>query len=405
MKFKYKIKTQAGELKSDIIEAQTKEDAIKILQSEGFYIINITEVKKIKKGLQMELGIGFLEKISKKELSLFTKQLAIMTKAGVSLVESLDSLSTQTKNRKFKKQILSIKEEISRGNLLSQAFLKFPKTFSSLYINIIAAGEKVGKLNDSLFHLTDHLEREIKLESEIKSALAYPVFVFVFSIFAGIVAIVNIIPAITKAFVGMELPLETRILIGLSDFFINYGVISLLSLIFLFCLFSIFFKTDKGIKIKANILLRIPVLGSFLKQVYITRFSQSLAVLISSGVPIINALEISAKSTDNIIYEEIIIKASHNINKGDLLSSYLKKYPKLFPVVFTQILSIGEKAGQMNKSLADINEYYQREVEIASKQFTELLTPIIMIFLGIGVGFLMFAVWRPMFEMMDPGVM
>ena len=404
MEFKYKIKTQAGESRQGIIEANTRQDAINALQSKGFYVIDIIESEKIKRGLKREIHIEFLEKISKKDIAIFTRQLAMMTKANVPLSEGLQALSEQTKKKKFKKQILSIREEISRGRLLSQALSKFPKTFSTLYINLIASGETIGKLADSLFFLADYLDKEIKLRSEIKSALIYPIFVLIFAIVAGIIAIVRIIPEITEAFVGMELPLLTRILISFSDFLIAYGILILLSLILFFSLLSILLKTDKGTKIKASIFLSLPIFGPFLKKICITRFVQSLSVLIASGVPIIKSLRISSKTTDNIIYEKMIIESSNNIGRGGLLSAYFKQHPNYFPVIFTQTLSIGEKAGQMSQSLTDIDEYYQREVEVTAKNFMELLSPIIMIFLGIGVGILMLAIWTPMFEMIDPAV-
>ncbi len=404
MEFKYKIKTQAGESRQGIIEANTRQDAINALQSKGFYVIDIIESEKIKRGLKREIHIEFLEKISKKDIAIFTRQLAMMTKANVPLSEGLQALSEQTKKKKFKKQILSIREEISRGRLLSQALSKFPKTFSTLYINLIASGETIGKLADSLFFLADYLDKEIKLRSEIKSALIYPIFVLIFAIVAGIIAIVRIIPEITEAFVGMELPLLTRILISFSNFLIAYGILILLSLILFFSLLSILLKTDKGTKIKASIFLSLPIFGPFLKKICITRFVQSLSVLIASGVPIIKSLRISSKTTDNIIYEKMIIESSNNIGRGGLLSAYFKQHPNYFPVIFTQTLSIGEKAGQMSQSLTDIDEYYQREVEVTAKNFMELLSPIIMIFLGIGVGILMLAIWTPMFEMIDPAV-
>lgn len=404
MEFKYKIKTQAGESRQGIIEANTRQDAINALQSKGFYVIDIIESEKIKRGLKREIHIEFLEKISKKDIAIFTRQLAMMIKANVPLSEGLQALSEQTKKKKFKKQILSIREEISHGRLLSQALSKFPKTFSTLYVSLIASGETVGKLADSLFFLADYLDKEIKLRSEIKSALIYPIFVLIFAIVAGIIAIVRIIPEITEAFVGMELPLLTRILISFSDFLIAYGILILLSLILFFSLLSILLKTDKGTKIKASIFLSLPIFGPFLKKICITRFVQSLSVLIASGVPIIKSLRISSKTTDNIIYEKMIIESSNNIGRGGLLSAYFKQHPNYFPVIFTQTLSIGEKAGQMSQSLTDIDEYYQREVEVTAKNFMELLSPIIMIFLGIGVGILMLAIWTPMFEMIDPAV-
>lgn len=404
MKFKYKIQTQTGELRQGIIEADRKEDVVGILQSKGFYIINIEESGKKNKGLKKEIHIKFLERISKKELSIFTRQLSMMMRSNIPLSEALKSLSEETKNKKLKRQLSSIKEEISRGRLLSQALSKFPRTFSPLYINLVAAGETVGSLANSLSYLTDYLDKEIKLKSDINSALLYPVFILIFAIGAGIMAMVNIIPAITKAFVGMELPFLTRLLISFSDILIAHGILILLLLILFCSLLSILLKTYKGKIFKETIVLSLPVYGVFLNKIYITRFTQSLSILISSGIPIIRSLEISSKITNSVIYEKMILKSSDNISKGGLLSAYFKQHPKYFPVIFTQILSIGERTGQMDKSLADVNEYYQKEVERTAKNFMELLNPIIMIFLGIGVGILMLAIWGPMFEMMDPDV-
>jgi type IV pilus assembly protein PilC len=407
MEFKYKVQIETGEKRQGIIKAETKEDAIKMLQSKDFYIISIvaTGEEKTEKGLKREIYISFLNRISQREVAIFTRQLAIMTKANVSLSESLNALAEQTKNRKLKEQILSIREEIAEGNLFSQALAKFPKTFPPLYINLIATGETIGRLADSLLYLANYLDKEIKLKSDIKSALLYPIFVIIFAIIAGIVAIVRIIPGIKKGFVGLDLPWQTRALIQFSDALTTYGILILLLLILFCCLISIFFKTSKGRILKESIVLSLPIISPFLIKIYTTRFCQSLSVLISSGVPIIQALEVSSKTTNSLIYERMILESSENIKKGGLLNAYYKRHPKYFPVVFTQILAVGEQAGEMDKSLMDIEEYYKREVEVAAKNFMELLTPILITILGMGVGFLMWAIWTPMFQAMDPALL
>jgi len=398
MKFNYQARTKKGEVQSGSVEASSREAAISLLQKYGLYVTILEETaappfyaKRVK----------ILERISAKDLVLFSRQLSILFKSKVSPVESLQTLAIQTKNPDFKEKIFKLAEEIEGGTSLSAAFFHFPKLFSSFYIAMIRAGEASGKLSESLEYLAEHLEREYHLTSRIRGAMIYPAMVVLVAIAVLALMIILVIPQLTKvlAEAGGELPTVTKMVISLSDFFRKSGWLIILGLIFLGIGLYRYYKSKEGKKVFDRAFLRLPLISPILEMIHLSRFAENLSTLISSGLPITQALEITGDIVDNTVYKEIIFQARDEVRRGEPISSVLSHYPDFFPPVFTQMTLVGERTGTLDKTLMDLVNFYQKEVDRAVENLLSILEPLLIVFLGGIVAGLMVAILMPLYGM------
>jgi type IV pilus assembly protein PilC len=395
MKFEYKGKIKDGRTQSGFIDASSKEDAVEMLQKNNIYIISLRE----RKDVFYQKNIRLFDKVKSKDIVLFSRQLAILFKAGIPIVESLRSIAKQTKKRSLKEQTLIISDKVESGTALSLALSSYPKTFSTFYIGMVRSGEASGRLSDVFEYLANHTEKEHNFNSKIIGSLIYPAFIL--AVFFAILTllIVFVVPGLSDIFRGMDVPLSTKIILGMGDFLVNYWWIPVTSIILLIVSFIKFKKTDSGRKILDKIYLRIPIIGTFIKKMNLVRVSENLSTLISGGLPIVQALEVTAGVLNSETYKKVILKARDNVRKGDQMSSVFIRYPKYFPVLFIQMVIVGEKTGNIDTSLVNVVNFYKKELDNALETMIKLIEPVMIIFIGGLVGLMVVSMLTPIYQM------
>lgn len=397
MKFNYQARSKTGEIQSGVVDALSREAAFAVLRAHGIFVTALEE--KVSPFYAKKLKI--FQRITKKDIVGFSRQLAIMLKSKVSLTETFRTLARQTKNPNFREIISKVGKDVEGGTPLSKALGSFPKVFSSFFINMVKSGEASGKLSDAFLYLADYLEREYNFRGKIIEAMIYPLFVLLVFSAVAILMIVYILPQLTSVLeeTGQQLPLITRLVMALSDFLKSRGWIVILVIIFLAIFIFRYLKSKKGKKVFDRILLKLPLIGPFLRKFYLSRFALNLSTLILGGLPISQALEITSKVVGNEEYKKIIMKTREEVEKGSTISLILAKYPKFISPLFYQMIVIGEKTGTLDSSLKNVVEFYQGDLDRSLDNFVKLLEPIFIIILGIMVGGLAAAVIMPIYSM------
>lgn len=395
MKFNYQARSEDGQVQSGTVEARDEEGAIAVLQKHGLYASFIEEEKLSIYSRE----ITFFERIGKKDVVLFSRQLAIMFKAGVPIVESLRAIGKQTKKEKFQNQILKIAEKVEGGNTLSQALNNFPETFNFFYIGMVKSGEISGELSETLEYLAEHIEREYDFNNKIISAMIYPAFVlFVFTSVLFLM-MVFIIPMLGEIFEGTDLPITTKIVLGFSDLIAQWWWVPVI-LFVLFVIFGIrYFKTKQGKRSIDRMVFKIPLINEFFKKINLVRIAENLSTLIAGGLPIVQTIEVTAEVVGSEAYKEILLETRDGVRKGELISSVLSKYPKYFPPLFTQMIVVGEKTGKIDSSLKNVVNFYQGDIDRTLDSLVKLLEPVMIILLGGLVGFLVISILMPIYQM------
>ncbi len=398
MKFNYQARIKGGEIKKGIIEASSKEAASSLLEKHNFFVTYLEEVESAPFYAKR---IKFFERVSRKEIVMFFRQLSIMFASHVPLVEALQTIANQTKNPDFKERILKITEDVDAGTTLSESFSRHPKIFTSFMVNMVKSGEVSGNLSKSLEYLADHSEREYELLANVRGAMIYPVLILAVALIIFSLMMIFVIPQLTEVLkeTGQSLPLLTKLVIAFSDVFKQYFLI--IMPLFLGSLGAIiyYFKTPKGKKVFDKNALKVPLVSSFLKMIYLSRFAENLSTLFSAGIPITQSLEITGNIVGNETYKNAILITRDEVRKGKQISEVLTIFPDLFPSVLIQLISAGEKTGTLDKILLKIVNFYQKEVDRAIKNFLTILEPILIIFLGLGVTILIMAIMVPIYQM------
>lgn len=379
------------------VEAVSREGALNLLQRHGLYVTSLEESSS----LPFYTKKIDLTRITQKDLVVFSRQLSIMFKSKVPLVESLRTLADQSGKMGFREKIFMISEKVEGGTSFSEALASIPKVFDLFYVNMVKAGEASGKLSEALNYLADHLEREYNLKAKLKGAMSYPLLIV--AMMVGIIFLMSfyVLPQLTTMLQesGQELPFITKIIIKSTNFIRSWiGIGLTLGMVgLLFVLFK-FSKTPEGKIKKDKNLLKMPIIGKFLKMVYVSRFAENLSTLISGGLPIASALEISGAVVGNSIYQKVIIETTDNVRKGESISSSLKKHPALFPPMFTAMVLVGEKTGTLDTTLLNVVIFYRAETERALESLLRLLEPLLIMILGGGVGVLVASILLPMYN-------
>ena len=403
MKFNYQARTKEGEVQMGTIEAPNREVAASLLQKQGFYLTFLEEAEK--KPFYAR-KIKLFEKVSRKDIVIFSRQLSILFKSQVPLLESLRTLARQAKDP-FKEKIVKISEEIEGGSSLSNALALYPEIFSTLYVSMVKSGEVSGKLSEVLTYLADHLERDYELNSKLKGAMIYPIFILGVLFLVGLVMIYYVLPQLTGILkeIGGNLPLLTKVIIAFSDFLRTKGYLIFIPLILVILYIQRYIKTKEGKKVFDEISLKVPVLGSFLKMTSLARFAGNLSTLISGGLPIVKALEVTEGVVGNTLYKEMIFETMEAVRRGETISSVLGKYPEIVPPLVTQMAIVGERTGQLDNALENIVDFYQKEVERGVDRLISLIEPILLIFLGSIVGIFVSAILLPIYNIGGMGEM
>ncbi len=391
--FKYKFQTKLGTQEGEI-EADTLEAAKTILSRQH---IKFTSIKPKPKDIVL-FGGG----PTSKDVVIFTRQFATMIAAGLPLVQCLSILSTSTENKMFGKTIREIKSKVESGETFADALRKHPKVFDQLYTNMIEAGEVGGILDKILVRLADYMEKAMSLKGKIKSAMVYPAAIVTVAVAVVIFLLVFVIPMFGTMFAdfGKALPWPTQIVLNLSDFVIEYWYIVFLLPIVLVVGFRQIRKSEKGLLYTDKMALRLPVIGLLIQKVAVAKFTRTMGTLISSGVPIIEGLNITAKTAGQKVIEGAVIEVIDDIKQGRGLSEPLKEQG-VFPPMVVQMIEVGEQTGALDSMMNKIADFYDDEVDTAVEGLTSLLEPMLMVFLGVVVGFVVVAMYMPIFKLGD----
>ncbi|OFV94028.1 MAG: pilus assembly protein PilC [Acidobacteria bacterium RIFCSPLOWO2_02_FULL_64_15] len=397
--FAYAGRTRAGENVSGERMADTMDAAVAALRREQILVTRITPAAGKAAAAAKSAKPGVLGKgVATKNLAVFTRQFSVMIDAGLPLVQCLDILGTQEEDKNFSAVILATRADVESGATLADAMRKHPKAFDALFCNMIAAGEAGGILDTILKRLATYIEKAAKLTSEVKAAMMYPVFVI---IFAGIIVaaiMVFVIPTFAKLFndLGATLPLPTRIVMAMSSGLVSYGVFILAGMAAAAYGIRRYYATDAGRHVIDGGLLKLPILGLILRKNAVAKFCRTLSTLVSSGVPILDGLEITAKTSGNVVVEDAVRSTRKSIERGETIAAPLKE-TKVFPPMVTQMIGVGEATGALDTMLAKIADFYEEEVETAVQGMMKLMEPIMIAFLGVVVGGIVIAMYLPIF--------
>jgi len=396
MKYFYQARSKEGKVETGTVEASSKEAAALLLQKYSIYVTSIKEQSLS----NFNFGtISFLNKVSKKDLAIFSRQLSVMMQSRVPVTQSLKSLSVQIKNPNFKEKVLKISQLIEEGSPLSTAFSTYPDIFNVFYVSLIKTGEASGKISDSLYYLSDHLEREHDITAQIKGAMIYPIFVIsvLFAIIPMIIffvmpRLVDLLKETTT-----KPPAFTKAMIDFYSFLASYGWILMVGFFLMILFIAYYFTTKDGRKRYDELSLKIPVFGGFLKKTFLIRFAENISTLIGAGLSINNALKITRDTVGNAVYKKILTETEERVSQGEKISSVLVKYPDYAPPFVVQMIQVGEETGTLDKNLMQIVDFYNKEVKRAIETFTALLEPILIIFLGSVIALLAISVIEPLY--------
>ena len=391
--FVWKGRTSSGLSASGELAAESEAEVIAHLRARK---IIPTSVKTKPK----EVSIPFLSgRISTKELAVFTRQFATMINSGLPLMQCLDIQSQQADSSSFKKVLWEVMEDVESGSTLAEALRKHKNIFSDLYVNMVAAGETGGALDVVLGRLSRYLEKSAALARKIKGAMIYPAIIIGVSLLAIVILLVFVIPVFATMFetFGGQLPLPTRIVLALSTFVKKYIIFAILGLLAAGVGVRYLRKSPNGKGMVDRVLLKLPIAGDLVRKQAIARFSRTLATLLSSGVPILDALEITAKTSGNKVIEDSILAARVSISEGETIAEPLKQVGA-FPPMVTQMISIGEAAGNLDEMLNKVADFYDSEVDAAVENLTAALEPVIIVILGVFVGGMMVSMYLPIFK-------
>lgn len=392
--FKWEGKTRQGTIQKGEIAAKNKEEVISLLRRQNILPITVTARPK-------ELSFQFGSGVKDQDVVIFTRQLATMIDAGLPLVQCLEILGSQSENKFLAKVVTQVRSDVESGSTFAEAIKKHPKVFNDLYSNMVAAGEAGGILDTILQRLATYMEKFAKIKRQIKGAMIYPSIILFVAVAVVALLMVVVVPMLAGMFaeMGGALPLPTRIVIAISNFVSGWGgLIILIATISFFVGLAQARKTYQGKKITDAIALKIPVMGTLIQRVAVAKFTRTLGTLLSSGVPILEGLLIVARTAGNKIVEEAIVATRQSVSEGKTLAEPLNK-AKVFPPMVTQMISVGEATGALDNMLGKIADFYDEEVDTAVGALTSMLEPMLMIFLGTVVGFVVIAMYMPIFQM------
>ncbi|MGQ0538311.1 MAG: type II secretion system F family protein [Gemmatimonadaceae bacterium] len=392
--FTYTARTAQGELKTATIEAPTREDVVAQLRRQRLSIVKVDEESKRKKARRGSIKM--------RDVVIFTRQFSTMINAGLPLVQALDILAKQSENKNLASITRSVVFDVESGHTVADALSKHPRAFTELYVNMVSAGEAGGILDTILMRLATFLEKNDALVRKVKGAMIYPTVIISVAVIAITVLLIFVIPVFQTMFasVGLPLPLPTRIVIGLSMFLKNFWWAIGAALFAAAFLFRRYYKTPSGKLTIDRILLRLPVLGDVLRKSAVSRFTRTLGTLISSGVSILDGLEITAKTAGNRVIQDAIMLSRSSIASGETIAQPLQK-SNVFPPMVISMIAVGEQTGGLDEMLSKIADFYDEEVDAAVSGLLSLLEPIMIVFLGVVVGGMVVAMYLPIFDMIQ----
>lgn len=396
MIYKYQAIDNTGQTKEGTIEAVSLEVAISSLQKRDLVLSNITPVDQ--KSF-LEKRISFFDRVSTKEVVILSRQMATLFEAQVSALRVFELLSSQSERPALRQKLAEVANDLQSGNTISEALAKHPDVFSDFYVNMVKSGEESGKLDQTLLYLADYLDRTHEVTSKVKSALVYPAFIIFTFVAVMVLMLTVVIPKISGILVdsGQDIPIYTKVVLGISDFFVDYGLFILILLVVGGFFFWRYIKTEAGKYSIARFKITAPAMKNLYRKLYLSRIADNMNVMLMSGIPIVRGLDLTSKIVDNKVYEDILIKATEDVKTGSSISDALMKSGEI-PGIFIAMVKIGEETGQLGNILKTLAAFYRREVVNAIDTIVGLIEPVMIVFLGFGVAFLLASVLVPIYN-------
>jgi type IV pilus assembly protein PilC len=395
--FVWKGRTRAGQTQEGTLLADNREAAMSVLRRQQIQVTNIRE-----KGREVKIVPRFSRKISPKRIAIFTRQFSVMLDAGLPLVQCLDILGSQEENKTFAQIINDVRGDVESGMSIADSLRKHPKAFDNLFTNMVAAGEAGGILDVILQRLSVYIEKAVKLNSQVKSALIYPVSIIVIAALVVFIILWKVIPVFAQLFSGLggEMPFLTRMVIGASNFIARYIILIVPAVVAGCVAVGKWHQTYRGRRILDGILLKIPVIGMLLRKIAVARFCRTLATLTASGVPILDGLEITAKTAGNAIIEDAVMSVRKAVEEGKTVSEPLAD-TKVFPAMVVQMINVGEQTGALDQMLSKIADFYEDEVDTAVAGLMKLIEPVMISVLGVVIGTIVAAMYLPLYSILS----
>jgi type IV pilus assembly protein PilC len=393
MKYSYKALKNGKTVKASI-EADDKQNVIDFLKANDFIII------EVKEGSGSLLSTSFFNKVKFSHVVDFTRQLSIMLTSGLSLSDSLEILKKQAPTKELIKMISQIEEDIRAGSSLSSSLKKHPEVFNKLYISLIKAGEASGKLDEIMKRLAENMEKQREFQSKTRSALIYPALVITVMLVVIFIMITFVVPQLLSLYKGFDikLPLPTRILITISDFMQKFWIFIVAGVVATAIFLKRYLGTKNGKRQFDTFLLKLPLINKVIQVAALVTSTRTLSILIQAGVPILQALEIIVETTSNVMYQDSFANVQKKVEKGETIGRALDE-EQIFPPIFVQMTSVGEKTGHLDETLEHLAHYFESEAELAVKAVTVLIEPIVLVILGVGVGFVVISIITPIFSL------
>ena len=397
MLFKYKAINSEGVNKEGEIDAPNREVAISGIQRRGLVVISIKDEAQKKPFLSMT----FFERVSTKDVVILSRQISTLFEAQVSALKAFTMLATNTENKLLGRKLAQITDDLQAGISISGALAKHPDVFSDFYINMVKVGEETGKLNQTFLHLAEYLDRQYAITSKTRNALIYPVFVVITFFIVMILMFVIVIPKLSAIILdsGQEAPIYTKLVIAVSNLFVNYGFFVLIFFVLLGVWVWRLSVTEKGKIYLDSMRLSVPLIGNLYKKLYLSRITDNINTMLTSGVPIVRSIEITAEVVGNHVYKRILKEVADGVRAGLALSDAFNRYGEQIPKILVQMVQVGEETGSLGTILKTLSNFYVREVDDAVDTLVGLIEPIMIVVLGLGVGILLVSVLMPIYNM------
>jgi type IV pilus assembly protein PilC len=398
--FAYTGRTRAGQTVTGERNADSIDGAVAALRRDQILVTQINPVKDAAKAAAPKAAKS--KSVSAKNLAVFTRQFSVMIDAGLPLVQCLEILGTQEEDKNFSAVILATRTDVESGASLADAMKKHPKAFDGLFTNMVAAGEAGGILDTILKRLATYIEKNVKLKGQVKSAMVYPIAVIVIAGLVVAAILWKVIPTFAAMFasLGAELPLPTRVVIALSDGLVRFGWIGIIVMVAAGWGFRQYYATENGRRAVDGTVLKLPILGLIMRKIAVARFCRTLSTLISSGVPILDGLDITARTSGNAIVEDAILSTRKSIEGGNTIAAPLKE-TAVFPAMVVQMIGVGETTGALDTMLSKIADFYEEEVDTAVAGLLTLLEPVMIALLGVVVGGIVISMYLPIFDLIS----
>ena len=400
--FIFKAKKPSGEIYSSEKDVADRYELYRLIREGGDEVVEVKE-KGGSKGLRMNISFNFLKRVKTIEKINFARNLGSMLDAGLALSRALSVLERQSHNKTFKIVLTGLIAEVNKGSTFSDAMSKHPKIFSTLFISMVHAGEQSGTLAEALKVVATQMDKTFQLERRVKGALIYPAVIICVMILIGVLMMIFVVPTLMKTFVELNvpLPLATRVVLGISTLFQDYGIILLIIAAVAFLGGRRWSQSPKGKRVVHALILKLPVVGGLVQEVNAARTARTMSSLLSAGVDVVESVSITAGVVQNVYFKEILDKAGKAIKKGDLMSKIFNDATKYYPIFMAEMMSVGEETGKTGDMLLGVAKYYEEDVEQKTKDMSTIIEPFLMVLIAAGVGFFAIAMISPMYSLVD----